>query len=141
MFCLRCYNWSMLNYCIQKPRLATNSLLFLLVLKVVLEYSKSTGFLSELSDYCTGSTNCLLDGTIVIKLCKSTHSSEVLSSINHDDWYLSLSTKSTDELLVFIVLTVLSKAAKTSGTAVKSLSTLVKSLLKSIMDKSLLENL
>jgi hypothetical protein len=92
------------------PRLATNSLLVIsLVLEVILENSKSTRLLTELSDYSTRSTDSLLDGTIVIKLSKTAHSSKILSSINHDDGNLSLSTESTDKLLVLVVLAVLSK--------------------------------
>lgn len=53
----------------------------------------------------------------------------------------TLGTKCADELLVFLVFAVLGKTAKTSGTAIESLGTLVKSLFESIMDKSLLEDL
>ena len=128
--------------CTNIPRLATNSLLFLsLVLEVILKNSKSTRLLTEFSDDSTRSTNSLLDGTVLIELGESAHSSKVLSSINHDDGNLTLSTESTDELLVLFVLAILSKTTKTSGTAVESLSTLMKSLLEAIMDECLLEDL
>ena len=53
----------------------------------------------------------------------------------------SLGAKSTNELFVFLILAVLGEAAETGRAAVKSLGALVESLLQSIVDKSLLEDL
>ena len=132
----------MLNYLNRGPSIAPTSLLFIsLVFKVILEYSESASLFTELGDYCTGSTDSLLDGTLFIELCKTAHGSKILSSIDHDDGNLSLCTESTDEFLVLVVLAILSKTAETGRTAVKSLGALMESLLETVMDERLLKNL
>jgi len=132
----------MLNILNKRPKEAANSLLFIsLVFKIILEYSKCTSLLTKLGDYCARSTDSLLDGALLIKLGKTAHSTEILSSINHDDGNLTLCAESTDELLVLIILAILCKTAETSRTAVKGLCTLMKSLLETIMDEGLLKNL
>jgi len=53
----------------------------------------------------------------------------------------TLCTKSANELFVFLILTVLGKAAETGRAAIQSLGTLVESLFKAIVDECLLKNL
>jgi len=112
-----------------------------LLLKVIKKDGEGMGFFSEISDDSARSTDSLLDGTIIINLGKTTPGTEVLTGLDHNNMHFTLSTKSADEFLVLLVFAVLRKTAKTGRTAVESLSAFVKSLLKSIMDKSLLEDL
>lgn len=53
----------------------------------------------------------------------------------------ALGAKSTNELFVFLILAVFGEAAETGRAAVKSLGALVESLLETVVDKSLLEDL
>lgn len=119
----------------------TSLLVLSLILKVILEDSQSTAFLTELSYNTARSSYSLLDGTIIIELGESTHGSKVLSIIHHNDRNFSFGTKGTDELFVLFVLTVLGEAAETGRAAVKCLGALVESLAETIVDKGLLQDL
>ena len=99
--------------------------LALLLLKVIKENRQGASFLAEVSNDGATRPNRLLYLTFGIKLSQSTPGTEFLSSFNHDDGDFSLGTEGTNELLVLLVFAVLGKAAKTSGTTVKSLGTLV----------------
>ena len=96
-----------------------------LLLKVVKENGKSPGFLTKIGNDGTAGPDCLLDLTIGIQLGQTTPGTQVLTAIDHDYGDLTLSTKSTDELLVLLILTVLGKAAKTGGTTVEGLGAFV----------------
>ena len=112
-----------------------------MLLEVIKKDGEGMGFFSEISDDSARSSDSLLDGAIIINLGKTTPSTEVLTGLDHDNMDFTLSTKGADEFLVFLVFAILRKTAKTGRTAVESLSALVKSLLKSIMDKGLFEDL
>jgi hypothetical protein len=112
-----------------------------LLLEVVKKDSEGTSLLSEFGNDGTARTNGLLDGTILIELGKTAPRTQVLSSVDHDHRDISLSTQGTDQLLVFLILAILGKAAKTSRAAVKSLGALVQALLETIVHERLLEHL
>ena len=112
-----------------------------LLLEVIQKNSQGAGLLTKVGDYGTASPDGLLYLTIGIKLGQSTPGTQVLTAVNHDDGNFTLGAESTDELLVFIILAVLSKTAETGGTAVEGLSALVESLAETVVNEGLLKNL
>ena len=121
-----------------------NHCLFLaigLLLEVVKQDSQCPGLFTEVGDNSAAGPDSLLDLTLGVQLGQSAPGTQVLSTVNHDHGDLTLSAQSTDELLVLLILAVLSKAAKTGGTAIKGLGALVESLTESVVDKGLLKDL
>jgi hypothetical protein len=112
-----------------------------LLLKKVQKNRKGTSLFTKISDNGARSSDSLLDGTFVVKLGKTTPGTEVLSCIDHDNVNFTFGTKALDELLVFLILTVLGQAAQSGRSAVQGLGAFVKTLLKSTMDHGLSKNL
>jgi hypothetical protein len=112
-----------------------------LLLEVIQQHRKSTSLLSKVGNDSTGGTDGLLDTAIVIELGKSTPGTKVLSSFDHDNVDFTFGTKTLDELLVFLILTILGQATKASRSAIQSLGTLVKTLLESTVDHCLFKDL
>lgn len=112
-----------------------------LLLEVIQKNRKGAGLFTEIGDDGAGRANGLLDGTVVVKLGESAPGTEVLSGFDHDNVDLTLGTESLDELLVFLVLTVLGEATQTGAAAIECLGALVESLLQSSVDHGLFQDL
>lgn len=102
-----------------------NLLFILLLLKIVKEYRQGTSFLPKVSNNGTACPHCLLHLTVSIELGQPTPSTELFSTIDHDDRDFAFGTEGTNELLVLLVFAILGKTAKTGRTTIEGLGTLV----------------
>lgn len=112
-----------------------------LLLKVIQKDRKSTSLFTKVGNDTARSANSLLDTAAIVELGKSTPCAKFLSRLDHDNMDFTFSAKGTDELFVFLILTVLGKAAETSRTAIEGLGALVQSLLQTIVDECLFKHL
>ena len=126
----------LLCYCIR-----TSLLLVGLLLEVVQEDGEGTGLLAEVGDDGAGSADGLLDVALLVELGEAAPGAEVLAGVDHDDGDLALGAEGADELLVLLVLAVLGEAAEAGGAAVEGLGALVQTLLETVVDEGLLEDL
>jgi hypothetical protein len=110
-------------------------------LKIVQQHRKSAGLLSKVGNDSARRTDGLLDTSIIILFGKTTPGSKVLSIFDHDNVDLTFGTESLDELLVFLVLTVLGQTSETGSSAIQGLGAFVKTLLESTVDHCFFQDL
>ena len=98
-----------------------------MVLDVLLDVGKSLGVFSVVEDSNGRSSSGLSGDTLFVVFALSEPFTEILSSLDGDEWDLVLLGEAGDEFFVFWIITVISKDAEISRSLVKSFTDLVKS--------------
>ena len=97
--------------------------------------------LTEIGDHGTRALDNLLGFAGFVDLAKAAPFTELHVGLNHEERSLTRLAESTNELGVLGFVTVLGETAETTGSTIQCFACLVKSTLKSIVDKSSLQDL
>ena len=98
-----------------------------MVLDVLLDVGESFRVLSIVEDSDWGSTSGLSGNTVFVVFALSEPFTEILSSLDSDEWDIVLFSEAGNEFFVFWIITVVGENAEESGFFVKSFTNLVKS--------------